>query len=493
MPWLRALAFPVLLVACAVDAPVSPAPRGVGDEPSTARDPAGHTVHWVEHLIDGAAELSSLRGADGLIEVDLDRDGRLDVVAVHEDSGHVRVAFGGARWGEWSHITLAAAQADGAEDVATGDLDGDGDADLVVAAERGHLLLLQNPGDRARDPAAWRSFVPAITTSRGSFIRVGVGDFDGDGRLELSAANKGAVLAGAGMERTPSAATLRAILTAQPTAISLFDLPPDPFSDAGWTEWELDRLRIPMHAAPVDLDGDGDLDVVGGGRGHFDGLRIYENLGASPPGARPTFATRVLGLRAEDQRALGGGGIPLLNGQTLKFVDLDRDGDLDILTMVTLSAYGWLEQPAARDDPWPFHRIGDLAPDHVIGFATGDFDGDGHLDVFVGGYSKGPREEDGAYALSDPMGRLAVDFGVDGSGLRWRREEVSRRVRGMFDDFVARDVDGDGDLDLVGTRGNSAAYDGLFWLEQRRSPGPARRFTAARGRESASVPLPEGR
>jgi hypothetical protein len=491
MPCPRALAFPVLLLACAADAPAAPpGPTGVGDEPSTARDPSGRTLHWVEHLIDGAAQLPALRGADGLIEVDLDRDGRLDVVAVHEDSGHVRAAFGGERWGAWSHVTLADAQADGAEDVAAGDLDGDGDMDLVVAAERGHLLLLQNPGARARDPAAWRRFVPAITTGRGSFIRVGVGDFDGDGRLELCAANKGATLDGAGRELRPSAETLRAILTAQPTAISLFDLPPDPFSDAGWTEWELDRLRIPMHAAPVDLDGDGDLDIVGGGRGQFDGLRVYENLGAPTPGARPTFTTRVLGLRAEDQRALAGSGIPLLNGQTMKFVDLDGDRDLDILTMVTLSVYGWFEQPSERVGPWPFHRIGDLAPDHVIGFATGDFDGDGRLDVFVGGYSKGLRTEDGAYALGDPMGRLALDLGLDGGGLTWRREEVSRRVRGMFDDFVARDVDGDGDLDLVGTRGNSGTYDGLFWLEQRRSSGPARRFTAARASESASVPLP---
>jgi alpha-D-ribose 1-methylphosphonate 5-triphosphate diphosphatase len=42
MPCPRALAFPVLLLACAADAPAAPpGPTGVGDEPSTARDPAG--------------------------------------------------------------------------------------------------------------------------------------------------------------------------------------------------------------------------------------------------------------------------------------------------------------------------------------------------------------------------------------------------------------------------------------------------------------------
>ena len=50
------------------------------------------------------------------------------------------------------------------------------------------------------------------------------------------------------------------------------------------------------------------------------------------------------------------------------------------------------------------------------------------------------------------------------------------RVRGMFDKFVARDMDGDGDVDLVGTRGNSVPWDGVFWLEQVRSPEPLPAF-----------------
>lgn len=477
---------------CADDvAPAAPGRQSVDERASAATAPDGRFVHWVEHLVDGPDQVPGLRGADGLIEVDLDGDGRLDVVAVHEDSGHVRASFGGARPGDWTSVTLDATRSDGAEDVAAGDLDGDGDLDLAVAAERGHVLLLQNPGARARDPGAWRAFVPAITTGRGSFIRVGLGDFDGDGRLELSAANKRVVLAEAGYGRTPNVETIRAILAAEPTEISIFDVPANPFADEGWAEWVLDRVKIPLHAAPVDLDGDGDLDVVGGGRGQFDGLRVYENLRGAAPGARPAFATHVLTLDPDDRQMIAANGIPLLNGQTLKFHDFDSDGDLDILTMATLTLYGWLEQPASLDATWRFHRIGDLAPDHVIGFSVADFDGDGRVDVFVGGYSKGSREEDGAYALDAPLGRLALERGADGRGMAWRREDLSRRVRGMFDDFVARDVDGDGDVDLLGTRGNSAAYDGVFWLEQRRASGAVRRFTPARPHESAAVPLPE--
>jgi hypothetical protein len=60
----------------------------------------------------------------------------------------------------------------------------------------------------------------------------------------------------------------------------------------------------------------------------------------------------------------------------------------------------------------------------------------------------------------------------------------------MFDKFVVRDMDGDGDVDFLGTRGNSGSYDGLFWLEQVRSAEPRRAFTPARSAESPEIPLP---
>ena len=66
----------------------------------------------------------------------------------------------------------------------------------------------------------------------------------------------------------------------------------------------------------------------------------------------------------------------------------------------------------------------------------------------------------------------------------------SRRKRGMFDKFIARDIDGDGDIDLLGTRGNSAPFDGVFWLEQQRTEEPSARFTPARQNESPEMPLP---
>jgi hypothetical protein len=60
----------------------------------------------------------------------------------------------------------------------------------------------------------------------------------------------------------------------------------------------------------------------------------------------------------------------------------------------------------------------------------------------------------------------------------------------MFDKFIAKDMDNDGDMDFVSTRGNSAPFDGVFWLEQVRSPQPGKAFIPARNQDSAEIPLP---
>jgi len=107
----------------------------------------------------------------------------------------------------------------------------------------------------------------------------------------------------------------------------------------------------------------------------------------------------------------------------------------------------------------------------------------------AGSYSGGPRDRDGETVTSnDALGRLAwFENGADG---HWKRHDISRRKRGMFDKFVARDLDGDGDVDFLSTRGNSAPYDGVFWLEQVRTRAARAAFQPARHTDSAEMPLP---
>jgi hypothetical protein len=148
-----------------------------------------------------------------------------------------------------------------------------------------------------------------------------------------------------------------------------------------------------------------------------------------------------------------------------------------------------------------YHRIGDILPDTVIGIELADLDGDGDLDVVTGGYSglnilrggytDATREED--HPLVTPAstaGRIAWFANPGDPSGEWIRHDISRRVRGMFDQFIARDMDGDGDVDLVATRGNSGRFDGVFWLEQLRSAQSAKSFRPARKDESRALALP---
>ena len=77
------------------------------------------------------------------------------------------------------------------------------------------------------------------------------------------------------------------------------------------------------------------------------------------------------------------------------------------------------------------------------------------------------------------------------SELEWRRHDVSRRSRGMFDKFLSRDLDNDGAIDSIGTRGNSVPFDGVFWIEQVRSSGPIASFEQFREVDSTQLLRPK--
>jgi hypothetical protein len=97
---------------------------------------------------------------------------------------------------------------------------------------------------------------------------------------------------------------------------------------------------------------------------------------------------------------------------------------------------------------------------------------------------------DGEVDKNDSLGRIGWFENPGEIESEWTRHDISRRKRGMFDRFIARDLDNDGDIDFVGTRGNSDPYDGVFWLEQVRTNQALPAFQRARAEESEEVPLP---
>lgn len=462
-----------LLMAAAPAKPIcAPCGPPVADQPSTARASDGRYITWREHVIDdpgrGVADLS---GSDGLAMADLDGDGIDDIVSVHESDtvydgrpvGHVRIAWGSRDPDRWDLTTLASGpEVAAAEDVTLADFDADGDVDVLVACELAHLVYFANPGRTART-ATWRSVVVPITTHRGSYIRAFAADLDGDGRPEVSAANKGE------QNPDPNSPVI--------SNLSLYLVPEDPLDGYLWREQLLGQVRIPINAVPVDLDDDGDLDIAAGSRAERRVL-WFENLGG--------LRFREHAIDVEDPPA-----DLAITGFNMDYADLDGDGRRDIVSTAWPGSLVLLHRPARPDARWRWSLIGSAPPDQLVSVRLGDIDGDGDLDVFTGAYSGGPRDRDGPLVtVDDPLGRIAWFENPGNGATPWRRHDISRRKRGMYDQWLLRDLDGDGDLDAIGTRGNSAPYDGVIWLEQVRRDEPGPVFVQARAIDSQQMPAP---
>ncbi len=450
----------------------------VGDAPTRAQAADGSFISWREHIIDDSVVAGApFSGSDGLVMGDLDKDGYEDVVSVHESdaeydstrfiagfepppAGHVRIAFASESPDRWTNITLAEGkEAPAPEDAALADMNGDGYLDVLAAAELSHIIYLQNPGPGAREEH-WPRLILPMTRDRGSYIRVFAADLDGDGIPEVSAPNKGAQVPGPDDY-------------ARSTPVELYKLDGDPLDGDSWQRLVLGNYSIPQNAEPVDLDGDGDLDIMVGTRGEGR-LVFFENLGDDDL----EFAEHAIGING-----------PAMSGFNLEYADLSGDGRLDIIGAAA-RGISWIEQPARKGDAWNAFAIGSFAPDSVTGMEMADIDGDGDLDVMVGSYSRGLRTGDGDVDINDPLGRIGWFENPGDARADWTRHDISRRKRGMFDKFIARDLDGDGDMDFLGTRGNSHPFDGVFWLEQVRTAEPVAAFTRARAVESDEVPLP---
>ena len=183
---------------------------------------------------------------------------------------------------------------------AFGDLDGDGDPDMLLGQWRDRVAYYRNDDPGGKGGAGWRWTLVdsvAITLTRGRNTTPTLGDLDGDGDLDLIVGESSGALnyyRNVGTAESPS-----------------FELVSDEFSDI-----DVGRRSAP---ALVDVDGDGDLDLAVGSE--LSGLRIFLNEGSmevpsfveSHPIAieLPTYVAPALADLNGDGRldvAAGGGG-----------------------------------------------------------------------------------------------------------------------------------------------------------------------------------------
>ena len=315
------------------------------------------------------------------------------------------------------------------------DIDGDGDLDLFIQEYPGRLIFFERTGADGTSPASysWRS-------DRWQDLDVGEWsrfvDADGDGDLDLFAESPYSYIRWYRNDGGPRAARL--VMAA------------DSVRDVDGAPIFADRQNIPQFA---DLDCNGRLDLM---LGRVDGTVTRYEMASLDSARGPTF--RHLVDRFEGIQIIGGDANqngppgPTLHGaNTMALVDVDADGDRDILWgdffepgLLWIRNNGSCAAPNLRDTPIPFPPGKPLRTSGYNAPAVADLDGDGRLDLLVGviggAYDPSTTARANLYLLTQP---------TTGAWTVRTRQFLDALDVGSESSPALGDIDGDGDLDLV--------------------------------------------
>jgi FG-GAP-like repeat len=242
-------------------------------------------------------------------------------------------------------------QVHGVHGLLVGNVDNEGRSDLLATSAQPiepfpySLVWYRIPKD-PRNAERWDRFVFAANDAPGLSHYLGIGDIDGDGLPDATAAAKGdATAAGADGEW-----------------FAWWKAGKDPMQP--WTK-EIISANEPgaTNIHPADVNGDGSMDVIAS-RGHGVGVVWFERDKVTGK-----WTDHVIDASIKEPHCLAA-------------IDLDRDGDVDAATVAFGSERAmWYENDG--DGVFSSHAIGEQQQAYDIRVL--DMDGDGDLDLVVAG------------------------------------------------------------------------------------------------------------
>lgn len=389
---------------------------------------------WTLHtIVAGGQGAGQPDGADGVALADVDGDGLLDVVTGHEQGLRITLSFNPGPalvTSPWPTVILPSVNMCSAEDAQFADVDADGGLDIIAGCETGTGLveIYFHPGPGATratllNAANWTRV--RLTNAVQRSMRVAAVDIAGDSALEIVVGGKenncGTPPVGEADVGYYSSAT--------------------PRTGASWTFTEIAPVGWTQQMYVIDLDVDGDLDIVYSDYDRIDcpaidnsrrGVRWLDSDGADPPAFTERQISTVEG-----------------NHRWFSLYDADGDGDFDILDCESLSG-----PPPTSELRWLINGGGALSWSEValptvssvgscIDTEIADYDQDGQLDIAVS-YSHAENASGMVW-----LKRAGATF----VAATYERGEIAGILDAdsdvKFDNILATDVDGDGDLDLV--------------------------------------------
>jgi len=353
--------------------------------------------HFTSHVISAVAD-----GAYSVFVADVDGDGDADVLSASALDNTVRwYENGGEALPSFvPHVITATLEFP--TDVAAADLDRDGDLDVLSASYTNYgVEWYENDG--ATPPSFTRRGISLPTDGAYSIV---VADIDGDGDADVLASVNGTVCWYENNGHVPPAFVAHTVATDSARDVFAADLDGDHDIDLVAAMGYIDRVRWfendglsppnfttrtvdPLvdgarSVTAVDIDNDGDVDVLSAGQ--FDNaIRWHENNGEIPP----AFTTNFISGTAN-------------RPWSVFAADCDGDGDADVLTASSENnAIRWYQN----------HSEGECEADLTTQGAGSSDAGWGVPDGFV-------TASDINYYVNDwVVGSSAADFTTQGAGL----------------------------------------------------------------------------